>query len=126
MDLMPTLLDVAGSHYPTTYRGYDITPVEGQSFAPILTGGPQHESWERTGMLFWEHIGHRAARERDWKLVSDQSSGGWELFDMSADRTETRNVAADHPAVAARLAAAYDDWKARVGVRTWTSRGYGP
>lgn len=122
MDLMPTLLELAGTPYPKTYRGKPITPVEGQSFAPILTGADGQEDWSRDGMLFWEHMGHRAARQGDWKLVSDLVDGGWELFDMSADRTETVDLSSQHPDVVATLSTAYDAWKVRTGVQTWNDR----
>jgi arylsulfatase len=125
MDLMPTLLDIAGGQYPTTYKGNVITPTEGQSFAPVLTNAPGQSSWTRDGMLFWEHMGHRAAREGDWKIVSDKPIGGWELFDMTTDRTETVDLSAQNPAMLARLSAAYDAWQTRVGVRIWSNKtGY--
>jgi arylsulfatase len=127
MDLMPTFLELAGSTYPKTYNGHQITPVEGQSFAPILTDAAGSDAWTRDGMLFWEHLGHRAARDGDWKIVSDEPTGGWELFNMVDDRTETVDVSAQHPEIVARLSAAYDAWKARVGVRTWSpTTGYQP
>jgi arylsulfatase len=34
----------------------------------------------------------------------------WELFDLKADPGETKNVAAEHPEVVARLEKAYDQW----------------
>jgi arylsulfatase A-like enzyme len=120
MDLMPTFLELAGATYPETFRGHPITATEGQSFAPILAGAENQADWSRTGMLFWEHMGHRAARIGDWKLVSDLPEGGWELFDMATDRTETVDLSAQHPGMVASLSAGYDGWKARVGVRTWS------
>jgi len=52
--------------------------------------------------------------------LSDLPEGGWELFDMVTDRTETTDVSAQNPAVLSRLSSEYDAWKARVGVRTWS------
>ncbi len=125
MDLMPTFLDLAGATYPKTRDGLAITPVEGQSFAPVLANVADQASWSRQGTLFWEHMGHRAARAGDWKVVTDQPVGGWELFDLAADRTETTNLAARNPAKLAELSAEYDAWQARVGVRTWSeTTGY--
>ena len=37
-------------------------------------------------------------------------SGTWELYDMFSDKTETRNVAGQHPAIVKRLSRAYDQW----------------
>ena len=35
-DIMATCLDVAGAQYPSTFDGHSITPLEGESFAPLL------------------------------------------------------------------------------------------
>lgn len=36
IDLMTTCVDVSGSYYPTTHRGDDIIPAEGQSIKPVF------------------------------------------------------------------------------------------
>jgi arylsulfatase A-like enzyme len=120
MDLMPTFLELAGASYPTTFAGKAVTPTEGQSLASVLAGGADQASWSRRGMLFWEHMGHRAARQGTWKIVSDVPEGGWELFNMATDRTETVDLANQYPTMLSTLSSAYDAWKARVGVRTWS------
>lgn len=125
MDLMPTFLDLAGATYPRERDGQPLTPVEGQSFATVLANAPDEQQWMRDGTLFWEHMGHRAARRDNWKIVSELPVGGWQLYDMSADRTETLDVSAQNPDVLSQLAAAYDEWQARVGVRIYDERtGY--
>jgi hypothetical protein len=42
-------------------------------------------------------------RDGKWKLLANADGGGAELYDLAADRNETKNVAADHPEVAGRL-----------------------
>ena len=64
------------------------------------------------------HEGNRAVRDGKWKLVSKYMDP-WELFDMEADRTEMRNLAAERPEVAARLAAAYDAWAKSSYAEPW-------
>jgi arylsulfatase len=127
MDLMPTFLDLAGGSYPQAFNGRPVTPFEGQSFASVLTDTEGSADWTRDGMLFWEHMGHRAARQGDWKIVSDQPTGDWELFNMANDRTETVDVSAQNPQILSTLSAGYDAWKTRVGVLTWNdTTGYRP
>ena len=47
--------------------------------------------------FFWfDHDGNRAIRIGDWKLVADHTQS-WELFDLSKDRSETKNLAAVYP-----------------------------
>ena len=114
IDLLPTCLDLAGAAFPETYEGRQITPVEGRSLAPLLGGGrrDEHEA------IYWEHEGNRAMRRGDMKLVSAHG-GEWELYDLHADRTETRNLARQQPDVVADMQADYQQWASRVGVQPW-------
>lgn len=114
IDLLATCVDVAGAEYPSTNDGNEILPLEGRSLAPIFAGGERdpHEA------IFWEHEGNRAVRRGDWKLVSRYPEG-WELYDLRADRTETRDLAGDHPGKAGELKALYDRWAERAGVAGW-------
>jgi len=91
MDVLPTLLDLVGSSYPTTFPGREIVAPSGRSFIPILQGKtlPQRE-------LFFQYMDNRALRNGDWKLVSARS-GAWELYNIKEDRTETKNLAAKFP-----------------------------
>jgi len=113
VDLMATCVEVAGGVYPATHRGHEITPLEGKSLVPILEGRPR----EGHAALYWEHEGNRAVRQGDWKLVS-RHPGGWELYDMKADRTELNNLAASHPDKVKELSELYAGWAKRVGVLT--------
>lgn len=122
MDFMPTFVDLAKATYPTTYRGSPIHPMEGQSFASVLTAAPDAASYDHERTLFWEFAGHRAVRHGSWKIVDDGSTGNWRLYDMVADRTESIDLASGHPQLVARMSASWDSWKARVGVVAWNPR----
>lgn len=111
MDIMPTCLDAAGVTYPRDYNGRAITPSEGRSFLPVLRG----KTILPRDTIYWEHEGHSAVRDGDWKLVCDQERN-WELYNMRTDRTETQNLADTDPGRVARLAADYDRWANRCGV----------
>jgi len=114
IDLMATCVDVGGAEYPTVYQGHEITPLEGKSLAPLFAGG------EREGhdAIFWEHEGNRAVRQGKWKLVS-RYPGGWELYDIEADRTELNDLAPKYSARVERMAAVYERWAARANVVPW-------
>jgi arylsulfatase A-like enzyme len=114
IDLMATCLDVAGVTYPKTYKGKDITPLEGKSLLPIFEGKQRkgHDA------IYWEHEGNRAVREGRWKLVS-RFPNQWELYDLEADRTELHDLAAAEPARVKRMSAMHEAWAARVGVMPW-------
>lgn len=122
VDIMATCLDVAGVPYPETYKDRPVTPVEGKSLLPVF-----HEG-RRTGHegLYWEHLGNRAVRQGDWKLVSKSREGdnAWELYNMAEDRTELNNLADAEPERRSEMIAAYNAWAARCGVEDYaTLRG---
>ena len=113
IDLMPTLLDLAGISYPQTHNGHELAPIDGKSLAPILEGN----SREGHEQIFWEHIGNRAVRQGNWKLVFDvKYAKEWELYNLEADPTETRNLAVKHPQKAKKLRLIWEEWAENVGV----------
>ena len=113
IDIMATCVDVSGAKYPKQLAGQEIRPMEGASLAPTFRG----ESLEERA-IFWEHEGNRAIRKGKWKLVS-KHPGGWELYDIEADRTEMHDLAKKHPEKLAELKALYEAWADRCGVRPW-------
>lgn len=117
IDLMATCLDVAGAEYPKTFNGKDIQPLEGKSLLPIFQGKEREGHKE----IYWEHEGNRAVRQGNWKLVS-KHPGGWELYDLAADRTELNDLAAANPDKVKELSALYEAWAKRANVEPWPVR----
>jgi len=115
VDIMATCVDVARASYPQVYQGHTITPMEGVSLVPALTG----QSLKRHKPIFWEHEGNWAVREGQWKLVCDGPKGPWELYDLGADRTELNNLAPQHPDKVKELAAQWQTWAERARVLPW-------
>ncbi len=114
IDLMATCVDLSGAKYPTEFKGNKIQPMEGVSLRPGFFG----DSLNRPKPLFWEHEGNRALRDGKWKLVS-KFPGGWELYDMEADRTELHDLAGQQPERVKQMSAQWDEWSKRVGTRPW-------
>lgn len=112
-DILATVCDASAAAYPERHHGEDIPSLEGTSMLPGwravgARNEPDHE-------LFFEHEGNAAIRRGDWKLVRKYGSG-WELYDLSTDRTELINVASEHPDLVLDLIKTYQAWADRVGV----------
>lgn len=92
VDVVPTILELAGGRLPEKYGDQPQPRSPGISLVPefAAAGSVRHES------LWWLHEGNRAIRVGDWKLVAAKGDP-WELYDLSTDRTETRNLAAEYP-----------------------------
>ena len=118
IDIIATCVDLGGGAYPKELNGNAIQPMEGVSLKPAFQGEPLN----RPQPIFWEHEGNRAIRIGDWKLVS-KNRGGWELYDMTTDRTEMNNLAATQLDRVKDMSAQWDAWAKRVGVAPWPLGG---
>jgi arylsulfatase len=79
--------------------------MEGVCLSPLLRG----ERRDAHANLAWEHIGTRAIRDGDWKLVA-RRTGPWALYDLSKDRGETNDLAGAHPERVAAMEARWNEW----------------
>ncbi len=97
-DLLPTFLELAGAPPPDRQ-------FPGVSLVPALTGDGELPAHERP--LYWElplPPLMQAVRLGDWKLVRTVGETEiLELFDLSADPAESRNLSQERPEVAAEL-----------------------
>lgn len=109
IDLMPTFIEVSGSTYPSDFAKRSTPDLEGKSLVPLFTatGSPQPRE------LGWQLYGSRAYRHGRWKIVWGVSTKKWELYDMVADRMETRDLASELPGRVAKLSAAWQAWAKR-------------
>lgn len=105
IDIVPTVLEIAGAKATTSLAGKPIPKAPGHSLVPAFAADVkiQRES------LWWSHEGHRALRLEDWKLVAAKGDP-WELYDLKNDRAETSNLAAKHPQRVQQMASM---WQAR-------------
>jgi arylsulfatase A-like enzyme len=113
VDIMTTCVDLADARYPKKQGEHTLIPMEGTSLLPLLQDRP--DDYQPHEALFWEHTGNKAVRYKDWKLVSI-GEGKWELYDMDKDRSETKNVASEHPEIVGKLSGMYKDWAKRAMV----------
>jgi arylsulfatase len=120
LDILPTMLDIAGAEYPSTKSGQPTLPLEGQSLLAVLRGKERAEP----EALYWASLDNRAMRQGRWKLVWDQDVARWELYDLVADRTETNDLAGERPDRVRRMAAAWTAWAERTGAIHQLGRKY--
>ena len=107
IDWMPTLCAVAGiEEMPEQLDGEDVSDI---------WFGAQRS---RSKPLYWRASSTGAApamREGKWKLhMGSRKKQRTELYDLSVDPSESRNVAAEHPDVVARMTAKLEAWVAEL------------
>jgi arylsulfatase len=101
IDLVPTILEVAGGKPFETWEGKPVPPAPGKSLVPAFAKDGRIER----DSLWWLHEGNRALRVGDWKIVAAGKDSPWELYDLSSDRSESKNLATEKPEKVRELAA---------------------
>ncbi len=118
MDIVPTVLDVAGIKHPSTYKGRKIAPVQGKSWVRMLAGRTQ--SPRTSGdWLGWELFGNRAIRQGDWKitwLYEPFGTEDWQLFNLAKDPGEQQDLSDKFPKKRKTLIALWNKYVKKNGV----------
>jgi arylsulfatase len=93
IDIVPTILELAGAKAPTTWNGQPVPTPPGKSIVPVFAKDKtvQHEQ------LWWAHEGNRALRVGNMKIVAAGETAPWELYDLTTDRGEINNLASAQP-----------------------------
>ena len=118
VDMFPTLCRIAGAKLPADVE------FDGIDQSAALRGTPIAS---RDRPLMWEYgrnvkfFGYPkmpadrspnlAIRDGHWKLLVNTDGEGAELYDLSTDPNESKNVVRDHPGEAARLQSAVLNWR---------------
>ncbi|RYP91457.1 hypothetical protein DL770_002396 [Monosporascus sp. CRB-9-2] len=120
MDILPTILDIAGVPHPgTRFRGRDVVGVRGASWVPHLAGKAPSFHDKDKEITGWELFGLRAIRMGDWKAVYMTAPRGkdrWELYDLSSDLGELHDLASERPDILKTLTQHWETYYAETGM----------
>lgn len=106
IDIVPTILEMAGGKPLASWEGKPVPAAPGKSLVPAFS---QDNSVKRDE-LWWSHEGNRAIRTGEWKLVFARRDQKWELYNLGNDRIEQNDLSAQHPEKVEQLKQA---WMAR-------------
>ena len=106
-DILPTLLEASGTKYPAQYHNNTLTSLDGFSLMPVLTG----KTTRGRDSIFFQHANGMAFINDNWKIVSKSgNTAAWELYDLSRDKNETKNLATAQPDLFKEMIASWDRW----------------
>jgi arylsulfatase A-like enzyme len=127
LDVLPTALAAAGVAVQPSWK------LDGVNLLPYLTGKAEGRPHD---VLYWRLGNHMAIRSGDWKLVRSSegplvtgsfdslaSLAGAELYNLTADIGETKNLAASQPAKVRELAEAWLRWNRELATPLWGPGG---
>lgn len=125
LDVMPTVLDLAGLPVPEAAQGQSLLPLiasldageeeasRGWRARPAFSESASGPNFQR--VLPGTPEGRDAIVDDRWRLIENvEPPEGWpryELFDRNADPLDQNNVASEHPEVVADLAAKLEAWR---------------
>jgi arylsulfatase A-like enzyme len=103
-DIAPTILDVCGLEMPEVYRGVGQYPMSGVSMSYTFDAASDAPTQKKR--QYYAMLGTRGIWEDGWKAAAlhapltgkghfDQDT--WELYHVDADRSESTDLADQHP-----------------------------
>ena len=101
IDVAPTVLAAAGTHFSPRIDGVQQVPVAGRSFLETISN-PRAPA-PRTVQYFLL-LGNRAITSGDWRAIAMHkpgtpfSSDQWQLFNLATDPSETHDLAKENSA----------------------------
>jgi arylsulfatase len=115
-DIVPTILDICGLEMPSVYKGVAQYPLSGVSMRYTFDAKPDTPT--RKKRQYYAMLGTRGIWEDGWKAAAIHAplSGKgsfdkdvWELYHIDKDRSESRDLAKEHPEKLAALIKAWFD-----------------
>lgn len=107
VDIMPTVLDIAGIPIPPELQGQSLRTLDAGSSRPVFS---ESFIYDHLGQLRGRSdAGQRALYHDSWKLLAT-TNGKMELYDWKADPTESQDLIAANPAVSKRLNEELEQW----------------
>ncbi|YAL82690.1 arylsulfatase [Dermacoccaceae bacterium W4C1] len=113
IDVLPTLLEVAGVSAPEQVDGVDQQPIEGTSMAYVFDDA---QAADRRHRQYFEMVGNRAIYDDGWVAAARHGIAWemvgaprpfeddvWQLYDTTTDWSQARDVADQHPQRLARM-----------------------
>ena len=101
-DILIACAELAGAKLPEGFV-YD-----GRNPLPVLQGvaGSPHQSF------YFDYRSHSAFRKGDWKIVREKPSQPWQLFDLTKDMGESKDLSAEKPELVEQLVDERKKWAA--------------
>ncbi|KAF5978088.1 Arylsulfatase [Fusarium coicis] len=120
MDILPTVLDLAGIPLPgSKFRGREVFPVRGSSWVSHLEDQSPAFHDEEKEITGWELFGLRAIRQGHWKalyMTAPRGKDKWELYNLKNDPGELHDLADSNPDIMDRLVNLWEIYYSETGM----------
>ncbi|TLX75762.1 sulfatase [Labilibacter sediminis] len=100
LDILPTAIAATGNKVNREWF------LDGVNLLPYLRGEEQGEPHQ---FLYWRFLWHHAVRKGDWKLVKHRDHADWELYNLTDDISEQKDLSKQNPEKFKELMHIYED-----------------
>jgi hypothetical protein len=114
-DIVPTILEICGLEMPKVYKGVEQYPLSGVSMKYTFDAKPNAPTTKKR--QYYSMLGTRGIWENGWKAsavhppapsnIGHFDKDEWELYHVDVDRSESKNLAKEHPEKLAELIKAW-------------------
>jgi arylsulfatase A-like enzyme len=103
-DIVPTILEACGLEMPRVYKGAEQHPLSGVSMRYSFDAKPDGPTQKKR--QYYTMLGTRGIWENGWKAAAIHApltdrghfdKDQWELYHVDVDRSESRDLAKEHP-----------------------------
>src|SRR5215469_5857247 len=103
-DIVPTILEICGLEMPKVYKGVEQYPLSGVSMKYTFDAKPNGPTQKKR--QYYCMLGTRGMWENGWKAVAlhapltgkgNFAKDPWQLYNTDLDRSESNDVAKEHP-----------------------------
>ncbi len=128
MDVMPTLLELAGIDHPgTRYRNRDVVKMRGSSMLATLQGKASKVHPDDY-VIGWELFSKRAIRKGDWKIIYEPyhevleprvagiKTDTWQLYNLAEDPAELNDLSEENPQKLKEMIMHWEEYVAETGL----------
>jgi arylsulfatase A-like enzyme len=103
-DIVPTILEVCGLEMPKVYKGVEQLPLSGVSMRYSFQAAPDAPTQKKR--QYYAMLGTRGIWQDGWRAAAVHApltdkghfeDDRWELYHVDADRSESKDLAAEYP-----------------------------
>ena len=105
VDLAPTLIELTGGRIPRAFQGSSLVPLLNGARRMVHKALILGVGWERQPV---------AVRTTQWKFINDTNQPPDELYDVTQDPGETRNLRLERPELVQHFADVLQRWRERI------------
>ncbi len=115
VDIVSTILDVIGIEFPDEYRGVKQRPLPGVSMKYSFDAAPDAPTEKH--VQYYAMLGTRGIWKDGWKAAAIHApltghgrfdEDRWELYHVDVDRSESKDLSAEHPEKLQELIETFD------------------